>query len=125
MAQQKADKVRDHCHFTVKYHGAAYYKCNQQLEPKLTSFICHNLANYDSHLFVENLALSKGNIKYIPSNEEKYFNFGKDVIANFRYQDGREIKVGNELHFIDRFKFMPSFLNKLASHLSLEKLKKT
>ena len=51
------DKVRDHCNFTGKYCGAAHYKCNRQFKkPKFTPVIFHNLANYDSHLFVKNLS---------------------------------------------------------------------
>ena len=52
--------------------------------------IFHNLANYDSHLFLHNLGKSEGNIKYIPNNDEKYASFSKDVVAeNFRNKEGK------------------------------------
>lgn len=74
----KDDKVRDHCHFTGKYRGAAHFKCNFQFKkPKFTPVIFHNLANYNSHLFIKNLSKSEGDIKCIPSNKEKYISFSK------------------------------------------------
>ena len=84
-ARPKADKARDHCHFTGKYRGAAHYICSLQFEKlKFTPVIFHNLAGSDSHLLVKNLGKSGGNIKCVPNNEEKYISFSKDVmIANF------------------------------------------
>ena len=88
--------------------------------------IFHNLANYNSHLFVKNLSKSEGNIKCIPNNEEKYISFSKDVVAaNIRNEEEKEVKVKNELRFINSFKFMASSLDKLVSNLSFEKLNRT
>ena len=57
------DKVRDHCHFTGKYRGAAHYIYNLQFKkPKFAPVIFHNLAGYDSHLFVKALGKTEGNI---------------------------------------------------------------
>ena len=46
-------KVKDHCHITGEYRGAAHSKCNQQLriDPFRTPIpvFFHNLKNYDSH----------------------------------------------------------------------------
>ena len=46
-------KVKDHCHITGQYRGAAHSKCNQQLriDPFRTPIpvFFHNLKNYDSH----------------------------------------------------------------------------
>ena len=53
---ERENKVRDHCHFTGKYRGAAPNKCNLQFKkPKFSPVIFHNLSGYDAHLFVKNL----------------------------------------------------------------------
>ena len=46
-------KVRDHCHYSGLYRGAAHSSCN--LRYKIASYIpvvFHNLAGYDAHLFI-------------------------------------------------------------------------
>ena len=50
-------------------------------EVKVHSVIFHNLAGYDSNLFVKNLGKPEVNIKCNPNNEEKYISFGKDVVV--------------------------------------------
>ena len=76
-------KVRDHCHFTGKYRGAAHNICNLQFKKtKFTPVIFHNLSGYDAHLFVKNLGQSEGNIECIPNNEEKYISFSKDIVVD-------------------------------------------
>jgi len=43
-------RVRDHCHFTGKYRGAAHQKCNALFEkPKFVPVFFHNLSGYDAH----------------------------------------------------------------------------
>ena len=85
-------KVRDHCHFTGKYRGAAHNICNLRFKkPKFTPVIFHNLSAYDAHLFVKNLGKSEGNIKYIPNNEEKYISFSKDIVVGEYEKDGKNI----------------------------------
>ena len=54
-------KVRDHCHFTGKYRGAAHNSCNVRCrKPMLLQVIFHNLRGYDSHLFIKKLAKVTG-----------------------------------------------------------------
>ena len=61
------DKVRDHCHFTGKYRGAAHFKCNLAFEhPNSISVFFHNLEGYVSHLL---------KLFCIPTNSEKYISF--------------------------------------------------
>ena len=112
-------KVRDHCHFTGKYRGAAHDICNLKYKkPNFTPVVFHNLSGYDSHLFVKNLGTSEGNINCIPNNEEKYISFTKEIIVDsYTDKDGKEKSVKHNLRFIDSFKFMASSLDKLSSNL--------
>ena len=126
LSKETEKKVRDHCHFTAKYRGAAHKICNLQFKkPKFTPVIFHNLSGYDAHLFVKNLGKSEGNIKCIPKNEEKYISFSKDIIVGEYEKDGTKHEIKHEIRFIDSFKFMASSLEGLVGNLGLEKLIQT
>ena len=72
------DKVRDHCHFTGQYRGAAHNSCNLQCrKPMILPVIFHNLQGYDAHLFIKQLACLPGELNCIPSTEENIFPFLK------------------------------------------------
>ena len=52
------DKVRDHCHITGKYRGAAHSQCNLKLKiPRKIPIIFHNLEGYDGHLIFRELKM--------------------------------------------------------------------
>ena len=110
---KKKQPVRDHCHYTGKYQGPAHNECNRQFrKPKFTPIFFHNLSGYDSHLFINNLGKTQGNIKCIPNNEEKYISFSKDIVVD------KEKKVMHELRFLDSCKFMPSSLGTLVANIT-------
>jgi len=117
------DKVRDHCHITGKFRGAAHESCNINYKvPKFFPVVLHNLSGYDSHLFIKKLRGQK--ISCIPSNEEKYISFSREVIVDqFTNKDGKEVVVKRELRFIDSYRFMPTSLDSLSKNLSKEKFK--
>ena len=53
----KPFKVRDHCHYSGKYRGAAHSICNLQYKiPSHIPVVFHNLAGYDTHMFIQELA---------------------------------------------------------------------
>ena len=108
-------RVRDHCHFTGKYRGAAHQKCNALFKkPKFVSVFFHNMSGYDADLFVKNLnSMGEGTIDCILNTEEKYIRFSKSI------QD-EEGKLKYELCFLDSFKFMDSSLDKLVNNLKPE-----
>ena len=112
-------KVRDHCHYTGKFRGAAHNSCNiKYRRPKFTPVIFHNLSGYDAHLFIKNLGKSKGNIDCIPNNEEKYISFTKHVEVDRFMKDEKEVIVTRELRFIDSYKFIGSSLDEHVDNLS-------
>lgn len=98
--------VRDHCHFTGEYRGAAHNSCNLQWpKPLILPVIFHNLQGYDSHLFIKQLAKVKGKLDYIPSTEEKYISFSKKINEYKSRKNGETVSINFEIRFIDSFKF--------------------
>ena len=66
-------QVRDHCHLTGKYLGAAHSFCHLRLSLKPNKTIIpvvfpNNLRGYDSHLIMQAMSRVKGNLKCIPNN---------------------------------------------------------
>ena len=91
------ENVRDHCHVTGKFRGAAHESCNLNLQlTKKVPVIFHNLRGYDSHLIFNELDKFNVKIKVIPNGLEKYIAF-----------------------FLKKnLQFMNSSLDKLVKHLS-------
>ena len=117
--------VRDHCHLTGKYRGAAHNMCNLKFRlPKFYPVIFHNLSGYDSHLFIKNLGKSEGKIDCIPNNEEKYISFTKHILVDkFIDKKGEEVEVKRKIRFIDSFKFMAASLDSLVKNLPKDSFK--
>jgi hypothetical protein len=90
------DRVRDHCHVTGKYRGAAHNIC--------IPVVFHNLRGYDSHLIMQEIGKFKMEVNVIPNNMEKYISFS----------------LGKNLVFIDSIQFMASSLEDFVSNLSPE-----
>ena len=59
------NKVRDHCHYTGKYRGAAHNKCNLRYKiPREIPVVFHNGFTYDYHFIIKQLAREfKGNFE--------------------------------------------------------------
>ena len=54
---RKIQKVRDHCHYTGKYRGAAHSICNLNYKiPKEIPVVFHNGSTYDYHFIIKQLA---------------------------------------------------------------------
>ena len=123
--------MRDHCHLTGLYRGAAHNKCNLEFKlPKFYPVIFHNLEKYDAHLFIKELAEAQdpleragvtetnGGIGCIARTEENYVSFKKEIAVDVFFRDGKWREAKREIRFIDSLKFMNSSLEKLASNLT-------
>ena len=132
--EKTLSKVRDHCHYTGKFRGAAHQSCNLKFQrPKFTPVFFHNLQNYDAHLFVRALGLMDEvlSIKCIPDNDEKYISFSlkfelKRITKwDFKTEEWKEVVVKHEIRFLDSLKFTLSGLEGLVKNLSREDLEET
>ena len=119
------DRVRDHCHFTGRYRGAAHNQCNLKYrKPNNISVFFHNLAGYDSHLFIKKLNNTMGNIDCIPNNEENYISFSKSIkTGEYKNKRGETKDKYFKIIFKDSYKFMASSLDALVNNLSEDDFK--
>lgn len=113
-------RVRDHCHLSGNYRGAAHQYCNLNYQISRTiPLVMHNLSGYDSHLLIRKLGCNKtipGEIKIIPHNTENYISFIKTMnLSGEKFMNDIKIK------FIDSMRFMLASLDSLASSLPHEK----
>ena len=70
------EKVRGHCHVTVKFRGAAYWDCNINFQlTKKVPVIFDNLRGYDSHLVFNELNKFDAKINVIPNGLENNMAF--------------------------------------------------
>ena len=113
------DRVRDHCHYTGRYRGAAHNICNLRYsKPNNISVFFHNLTGYDSHLFIKKLNVTGGNIDCIPNNEENYISFSKTIITGeYTNKKGETKNKYFKIIFKDSLKFMASSLEALVNNL--------
>ena len=100
--------IRDYCHYTGRYRGALYSKCNLRLKRARTiPVFFHNLTGYDF----------PGNVDCIPRNEEKYITFNKNVLVDtIVTDDEKEVNVYSRLKFVDTMNFMRTSLEKLVGN---------
>ena len=70
-------KVRDHCHYTGKYRGAAHSKCNLNYKiVKEIPVLFHHGSIYDYHFIITYLARKfEGNFECLAENTVKYISF--------------------------------------------------
>ena len=73
ISNKKHHKVRDHCHYTGKYRGAAHNICNLRYKvPKEIPILFHNGSKYDYHFIIKELVKEfEGNFDCFGENTEK------------------------------------------------------
>ena len=107
-------KVKDHCHYTRKFRGAAHSICSLKYQvSKKIPVVIYN-AGYGYHFVIEQLAEEfKGQFECIGKNVENYITFSVPIKKKL---DNKT--VTHKLKFIDSSRFMPTSLSSLADNLS-------
>ena len=114
---KKNYKVRDHCHYTRKYRGAAGNTCNLRYKiPKEIPIVFHNDSTYDYHFIIKELVKEfEGNFECSGENTEKYITFSAPIKKKI---ENKNIEITYKIKFIDSFRFMSSSLSKLVDNLT-------
>ena len=114
---KKNYKVRDHCHYTGKYRGAAHNICNLRYKvPKEIPIVFHNGSIYDYHFIIKELVKDfEGNFECLGENTEKYITFSVPIKKKVEIKD---LEITYKIKFIDSYRFVSSSLSKLVDNLS-------
>ena len=116
-SDKKHYKVRDHCHYTGKYRGAAHNICNLRYKiPKEIPVAFHNGSTYDYHFIIKELVKEfDGNFECLGENIEKYITFSAPIKKKI---ENKDIEITYKIKFIDSYRFMSMPLSKLIDNLS-------
>ena len=116
-SDKKHHKVRDHCHYTDKYRGAAHIICNLRYKvPKEIPVVFHNGSTYDYHFIIKELVKEfEGNFDCLGENTGKYITFSVPLKKKI---ENKNLEITNKIKFIGSFRFMSSSLSKLVDNLS-------
>ena len=113
ISDKKHHKVRDHCHYTGKYRGAAHNICNLRYKiPKDIPIVFHNGSTYDYHFLIKELVKEfDGNFECLGENTEKYITFSVPIKKKI---ENKDIEITYKIKFIVSYRFMATSLSKLA-----------
>ena len=117
LERKKNYKVRDHCHYTGIYRGAAHNVCNLRYKvPKEIPVVFHNGSTYDYHFIIKELVKEfKGTFDCLGENTKKYITFSVPLKQKI---ENKNIEITYKIKFIDSFRFRSSSLSKLVDNLS-------
>ena len=121
---KKYHKVRDHCHYTRKYRGAAHDICNLRYKiPKKIPVVFHNGSTYGYHFIIKELAEEfEGEFECLGENTEKYITFSlplkKETTEKNKNDNDKISKISYKIKIIDSCRFMSTSLSNLVSSLS-------
>ena len=123
---KKYHKVKDHCHYTGEYRGAAHDICNLRYKtPKEIPVVFHNGSTYDYYFIIKGLAKQfEEEFECLDENTEKYITFSvpikKEITKKDKDGNDKIRKISYKIKFIDSFRFMSSSLSNLVDDLSEE-----
>ena len=108
-------KVKDHCHYTGKFRGAAHSICNLNYnDQKEIPITIHN-ATYDTHFILNQLAIEfKSKLNCIGDNIEKHITFSVSIKKEVNNYGSKKKTITYKHKFIDSFRLMPDSLSNLV-----------
>ena len=124
LKDKKYNQVKNHCHYTGEYRGAAHSICNLKYSvPKRIHIAFHNGSTDDYHCIIKELAEEfKKQFTRLRENTEKYITFTVTIEKEVTRIDknGEEItkNISYKLQFIHSTRFMASSLLNLVNNLS-------
>ena len=104
-------KVRDHCHYSGKFRGAAQsiFNLRYKVQQKIPAVV-HNGSTYDYHIIIKELPEQfKNDFNYLGENMKKYITL---------YLNNNNKIITCRLKFIDNCRFMNTSLSALTDNLS-------
>ena len=119
-------KVRDHCHYTGKYGGAAHSKCNLNYKiVKELPILFHNGSVYDYHFVIKYLAREfKGHFVCLGENTEKYISFTVPLKKVINDEESNDEEIKYRIRISDSCRFMQDSFSNLVDNLSELKINK-
>ena len=121
---KKCHKVKDHCHYTGKYRGAAHDIFNLRYKiPKEIPVVFHNGSTNDYHFIIKELAEEfEGEFECLGENTEKYITFSitikKEITKKGKNGNDKITKISYKIKFIDSYRCMSTSLSSRVSNLS-------
>ena len=114
------DKVRDHCHITGKFRGAAHNQCNLKLKiPRKLAIIFHNSETYHGHIkFKELNNFDDIDIQVLPKTSKKYISI--IVNRNIVFLDSNQFYKGKSDNHASNLE--DNDFKHLLSEFSIDKL---
>ena len=118
-SDKKYHKVKDHCHYTGKYRGAAHDTYNLRYKTsKEIPVVFHIGCTYDYHFIIKNLAEEvEREFECLGQNTEKHITFSVPIKKGITKKD-KIVKISYKIKFIDSYRFMSISLSKLIDNLS-------
>ena len=116
-SDKKNYKVRDHCHYTGKYRGAAHNMCNLRYKIlKEIPVVFHNGSTYNYHFIIKELVKEfNGAFECLGENTEKYITFSVPIKKKI---ENKDLEITYKIKFIDSYRFLTMPLSKLIDNLS-------
>ena len=117
LEHKKSYKLRDNCHYTGKYRGAAHNICNLRYKlPKEIPVVFHNGSTYNYHFIIKELVKEfEDNFDCLDENTEKYITFSMSIKKKI---ENKDLEITYKIKFIDSYRFMASSFSKLVDNLS-------